>query len=115
MTPLEDIHHDFDDADMDMEPVTPIIRDFFEHIRSEGLNEEDREEWSEFSPAARGVTVKAPVAGVNPVSQQPSDEPEENVTIDLDGLLSATLMDRSFLLHRHHLHQNLISCHLSDF
>lgn len=40
-------------ADEDLEPVTPIIRDFFEHIRSEGLSEEDREEWSEFSPTAR--------------------------------------------------------------
>ncbi|WP_339320243.1 DNA translocase FtsK 4TM domain-containing protein [Paenibacillus sp. FSL R10-2734] len=91
VAPFEGIHHDFDDAEMDMEPVTPIIRDFFEHIRSEGLNEEDREEWSEFSPAARGVTGKAPVTGGNSsVSQQPSNEPEENVTIDLDGLLSAT-------------------------
>lgn len=63
VAPFEGIHHDFDDAEMDMEPVTPIIRDFFEHIRSEGLNEEDREEWSEFSPAARGVTGKAPVTG----------------------------------------------------
>ncbi|WP_340003819.1 DNA translocase FtsK 4TM domain-containing protein [Paenibacillus sp. FSL K6-0276] len=90
ITPLEDIDHDFDDADMDMEPVTPIIRDFFEHIRSEGLNAEDREEWSEFSPAARGVAAKTPVVGANPVSQQPSDDLEENVNIDLDGLLSAT-------------------------
>ncbi|WP_410510883.1 DNA translocase FtsK 4TM domain-containing protein [Paenibacillus sp. BR2-3] len=37
----------------DTEEVTPIIRDFFEHIRSEGLSEEDREDWSEFSPTAR--------------------------------------------------------------
>ncbi|WP_313639267.1 DNA translocase FtsK 4TM domain-containing protein [Paenibacillus sp.] len=90
ITPLEDIDHDFDDADMDMEPVTPIIRDFFEHIRSEGLNAEDREEWSEFSPAARVVAAKTPVVGANPVSQQSSDDLEENVNIDLDGLLSAT-------------------------
>lgn len=84
--PLDEIDHDFDD--MDREPVTPIIRDFFEHIRSEGLNEEDREEWSEFSPAAREAVAKSPVAEAKPTSQQPSDESEENVSIDLDGLLS---------------------------
>ncbi|MDQ0193428.1 FtsK/SpoIIIE family DNA translocase [Paenibacillus wynnii] len=43
--------------DDDLEPVTPIIRDFFEHIRSEGLSQEDREEWSEFSPTARSGSV----------------------------------------------------------
>ncbi|OME61448.1 cell division protein FtsK [Paenibacillus odorifer] len=88
--PLEDIDHDFDDADLDIEPVTPIIRDFFEHIRSEGLNEEDREEWSEFSPAARGEAAKPAVAGANAVKQQATDESEENVSIDLEGLLGAS-------------------------
>lgn len=88
--PLEDIDHDFDDADLDIEPVTPIIRDFFEHIRSEGLNEEDREEWSEFSPAARGEAAKPAVAGANAVKQQPTDESEENVSIDLEGLQGAS-------------------------
>lgn len=78
------------EADMDIEPDTPIIRDFFEHIRSEGLNEEDREEWSEFSPAARGVASKTPVAGSHPVSQHPTDELEENVSVDLEGLISAS-------------------------
>lgn len=44
------------------EAVAPIIRDFFEHIRSEGIHEEDREDWTGFSPAARaavsGTTAK---------------------------------------------------------
>ncbi|KAA9006449.1 DNA translocase FtsK [Paenibacillus spiritus] len=46
----EEDPEDLDDEAME---VTPIIRDFFEHIRSEGLSREDREEWSEFSPTAR--------------------------------------------------------------
>jgi S-DNA-T family DNA segregation ATPase FtsK/SpoIIIE len=50
ISPLDEVEEDFDEAELD----TPIIRDFFEHIRSEGLNDEDREDWSEFSPAARG-------------------------------------------------------------
>ena len=47
------LDNDEEFIDDDLEPVTPIIRDFFEHIRSEGLSQEDREEWSEFSPTAR--------------------------------------------------------------
>lgn len=93
LNPLMD--HEFDDADMDMESDTPIIRDFFEHIRSEGLHEEDREEWSEFSPAARGVTGKAAANAVNPVTASIGntsiDETEDNVNIDLEGLLSTSV------------------------
>lgn len=50
------------------EAVAPIIRDFFEHIRSEGIHEEDREEWTGFSPAAR--------AAVNENSAKPGREEE---------------------------------------
>lgn len=66
---------DFDDFDdfhpeeEDLEEVTPIIRDFFQHIRSEGLSDEEREEWSEFSPAARSSMRTAelePDAGLTP-------------------------------------------------
>lgn len=88
--PLDEIDHDFDDSEMDGEPVTPIIRDFFEHIRSEGLHDEDREEWSEFSPAAREALTKSPVTETHPGSQQPPDELEENVSINLEGLLNAS-------------------------
>ncbi|MFF2908619.1 DNA translocase FtsK 4TM domain-containing protein [Paenibacillus sp. NPDC057934] len=48
-SPFHEVEEEFDDEAFD----TPIIRDFFQHIRTEGLNDEDREEWSEFSPAAR--------------------------------------------------------------
>ncbi|WP_379126651.1 DNA translocase FtsK 4TM domain-containing protein [Paenibacillus sp. sgz500958] len=48
----DSLGNDYDPED-DLEPVTPIIRDFFEHIRSEGLSDQDREEWGGFSPAAR--------------------------------------------------------------
>ncbi|MFC3746355.1 DNA translocase FtsK 4TM domain-containing protein [Paenibacillus sp. GCM10012306] len=56
VTPFIEEDEDFDDEDFD----APIIRDFFQHIRSEGLNDEDREEWSEFSPAARnGIKISS--------------------------------------------------------
>ncbi|KWX84959.1 cell division protein FtsK, partial [Paenibacillus riograndensis] len=77
----------------DLEPVTPIIRDFFEHIRAEGLNAEDREEWSEFSPAARSGAVREAVTGTPPVNGGvPAEEavPEEDLTpLELDGLLES--------------------------
>ncbi|CQR56415.1 FtsK/SpoIIIE family DNA translocase [Paenibacillus riograndensis] len=77
----------------DMEPVTPIIRDFFEHIRAEGLNAEDREEWSEFSPAARSGAVREAVSGTPPVNGGATAEeavPEEDLTrLELDGLLDS--------------------------
>ncbi|KWX72513.1 cell division protein FtsK [Paenibacillus riograndensis] len=77
----------------DMEPVTPIIRDFFEHIRAEGLNAEDREEWSEFSPAARSGAVREAVSGTPPVNGGvPAEEtvPEEDLApLELDGLLDS--------------------------
>ncbi|WP_150267782.1 FtsK/SpoIIIE family DNA translocase [Paenibacillus tepidiphilus] len=61
--------------DGELEPVTPIIRDFFEHIRSEGLSEEEREEWGEFSPAARGSAVKtADGPGMLPMDELPGPE-----------------------------------------
>ncbi|KGE17464.1 FtsK/SpoIIIE family DNA translocase [Paenibacillus wynnii] len=62
--PLDNENELIDD---DLEPVTPIIRDFFEHIRSEGLSQEDREEWSEFSPTARSGAV----------AHEPEISPEE--------------------------------------
>ncbi|WP_405114037.1 DNA translocase FtsK [Paenibacillus sp. FSL K6-1217] len=80
-----------DFPDEELEPVTPIIRDFFEHIRSEGLNAEDREEWSEFSPAARGGVATGTGAaeltrtGTDPASRGESEE--ELLPVELDGLL----------------------------
>lgn len=77
------------------EPVTPIIRDFFEHIRSEGLNAEDREEWSEFSPAARsGGPKTAIISGRDTASPHTTDtldpSQEGDVAIELEGLLVTT-------------------------
>ncbi|MEK5492751.1 DNA translocase FtsK [Paenibacillus sp. FSL R7-0297] len=75
----------------DLEPVTPIIRDFFEHIRSEGLNAEDREEWSEFSPAARGGAVTGvgdealPAAAGHPAAADKAAE--DGLPVELEGLL----------------------------
>ncbi|MBP2116231.1 FtsK/SpoIIIE family DNA translocase [Paenibacillus silagei] len=87
--PLEEYGEE-DFPDEELEPVTPIIRDFFEHIRSEGLNAEDREEWSEFSPAARGGAVtgtgaaELTRAGADSV---PSGESGEGILpVELDGL-----------------------------
>ncbi|ASA22201.1 FtsK/SpoIIIE family DNA translocase [Paenibacillus donghaensis] len=76
----------------ELEPVTPIIRDFFEHIRSEGLNEEDREEWSEFSPAARSGSMPAAQPSAGQVQADPNQAPaadgEEGVApLELAGLL----------------------------
>ncbi len=73
----------------DLEPVTPIIRDFFEHIRSEGLSEEERDEWGEFSPAARSGSRSPGMQG-SPATVQPApgEVPEEDVTVELDGLLT---------------------------
>ncbi|WP_438491940.1 DNA translocase FtsK 4TM domain-containing protein [Paenibacillus sp. IHBB 3054] len=87
---LDNLEDDF--AGEDLEPVTPIIRDFFEHIRSEGLNEEDREDWSEFSPAARSgnslrVSVLEGVPAGTPAID--GDAPEDPVVVELDGLLGA--------------------------
>lgn len=87
-SPLEALNHDFNDEDI--EPVTPIIRDFFEHIRSEGLNEEDREEWSEFSPTARGNGSKTPSPVANSDNQQHTDISEEHVNLDMEGLLNTS-------------------------
>lgn len=86
---------DFSDNDFpeeeDMEPVTPIIRDFFEHIRSEGLNAEDREEWSEFSPAARsGAVIGTSNPALHGAAGNPgaADDPQENdLPLELEGLL----------------------------
>lgn len=88
ITGLEDLEAEFPDDEQ--EPVTPIIRDFFEQIRSEGLSEEEREEWSEFSPAARSGSPRSPGMQGSPATVQPSasaDDPEEDVTVELDGLL----------------------------
>ncbi|QUL52575.1 DNA translocase FtsK 4TM domain-containing protein [Paenibacillus tritici] len=88
--PLEDDGEE-DFPDDELEPVTPIIRDFFEHIRAEGLNAEDREEWSEFSPAARGGAVTGPGAAEQrtPAGDPASlgDSGEEALPLELDGLL----------------------------
>ncbi|KAI7247968.1 hypothetical protein KC345_g11901, partial [Hortaea werneckii] len=88
--PPEDLSEN-DFAEEDLEPVTPIIRDFFEHIRSEGLNAEDREEWSEFSPAARGgAVIGASDAALHGGAGNPAaaDDPGENgLPVELDGLL----------------------------
>ena len=88
VSPLEGLNHGFNDDDV--EPVTPIIRDFFEHIRSEGLNEEDREEWSEFSPAARGIGSKSASDVTDSDNQQRTDISEDNVTLDMEGLLNTS-------------------------
>lgn len=88
--PPEDLGED-EFPEEDLEPVTPIIRDFFEHIRSEGLNAEDREEWSEFSPAARGGAVigagneALPAAAGYPAAADESAE--AGLPVELDGLL----------------------------
>lgn len=87
---LDNLEDDF--AGEELEPVTPIIRDFFEHIRSEGLNEEDREDWSEFSPAARsGNGLRGSVLEGGPSDTQAidGDPPEDPVVVELDGLLAA--------------------------
>lgn len=87
---LDNLEDDF--AGEELEPVTPIIRDFFEHIRSEGLNEEDREDWSEFSPAARsGNGLRGSVLDGVPADTQATDgdAPEDPVVVELDGLLAA--------------------------
>ncbi|WP_151735071.1 FtsK/SpoIIIE family DNA translocase ['Paenibacillus yunnanensis' Narsing Rao et al. 2020] len=68
--------------DDDLEPVTPIIRDFFEHIRSEGLSEEDREEWGGFSPAARGSAAK-PAPGMEMAVLDAADAMEDEVLPDM--------------------------------
>nr|WP_269847233.1 DNA translocase FtsK [Paenibacillus sonchi] len=90
---LSTLDDDEDYLGDDMEPVTPIIRDFFEHIRAEGLNAEDREEWSEFSPAARSGAVREAVSGTPPVNGGvPAEEarPEEDLApLELDGLLDS--------------------------
>ncbi len=88
VSPLEGLNHGFNDDDV--EPVTPIIRDFFEHIRSEGLNEEDREEWSEFSPAARGIGSKSASDVTDSDNQQHTDISEDNVTLDMEGLINTS-------------------------
>ncbi|SET41634.1 DNA translocase FtsK [Paenibacillus sp. NFR01] len=54
------------DEALEEEPVIPIIRDFFEHIRHEGLSDEEREEWSGFSPTARSGGTAAAMAAVPP-------------------------------------------------
>lgn len=80
-------------ADEDLEPVTPIIRDFFEHIRSEGLSEEEREEWGGFSPAARSAEARSTGApGTSAAARQPVTDgvPDEDVTVDLEGLLGTS-------------------------
>ncbi|AIQ53267.1 FtsK/SpoIIIE family DNA translocase [Paenibacillus sp. FSL R7-0331] len=83
-------HPSSENADEDQGPVTPIIRDFFEHIRSEGLSEEEREEWGGFSPAARSAGTRGPAAPDSPAAARPAgaaDVPDEDVTVELDGLL----------------------------
>lgn len=87
----EDLSQLDDDDDYfgdDVEPVSPIIRDFFEHIRSEGLNAEDREEWGEFSPAARNESIRAAEPVHSSPNAQPADDelPENEATVELDGL-----------------------------
>ncbi len=89
---LSQLDDDEDYIGDDAEPVTPIIRDFFEHIRAEGLNAEDREEWSEFSPAARNGAVREAVSAIPPVhGGVPSEEvPEEDLApLELNGLLDS--------------------------
>ncbi|MNO32189.1 DNA translocase SpoIIIE [compost metagenome] len=90
---LSQLDDDEDYLGDDVEPVTPIIRDFFEHIRSEGLNAEDREEWSEFSPAARSGAVREAAAGTPPVNGDApaaGDLPEEDLApLELNGLLDS--------------------------
>ncbi|AHV97802.1 DNA translocase FtsK [Paenibacillus sabinae] len=71
--------NDFDFDSEELEPATPIIRDFFEHIRSEGLSDEDREEWGEFSPAARSSMKPAPASGIT--SETEDGVPAENTGI----------------------------------
>ncbi|QWU18443.1 DNA translocase FtsK [Paenibacillus sophorae] len=73
-----DEDHDFDSGEL--EPVTPIIRDFFEHIRAEGLSDEDREDWSEFSPTAR--------SSVKPDDAQSLTEAAEGIVSEEDGIIA---------------------------
>ncbi|AIQ47799.1 cell division protein FtsK [Paenibacillus sp. FSL R7-0273] len=80
----------YEPSEEEVEPVTPIIRDFFEHIRSEGLSEEEREEWGGFSPAARSAGTRSPAGSSGQAAVEPSgtsDIPDEEVTVELDGLL----------------------------
>lgn len=77
---------DLEIGDDDLQPVTPIIRDFFEHIRSEGLTEEEREEWGEFSPAARSSAKST-------VSAAESDFPEGLEAAAETGELSGSPVD----------------------
>ncbi|WP_379151498.1 DNA translocase FtsK 4TM domain-containing protein [Paenibacillus sp. sgz5001063] len=97
--PAGDVSYLDDDEDYpgdDIEPATPIIRDFFEHIRAEGLNAEDREEWSEFSPAARSGAVREAATDLNspPHSSGMSAEvvvpAEELIPLELNGLLDSS-------------------------
>ncbi|MBY9081947.1 DNA translocase FtsK [Paenibacillus sp. HN-1] len=88
--PSNDDFDDFDDfipEEGDLEGVTPIIRDFFEHIRSEGLSDEEREEWGEFSPTARGS-----LRTVDPepnVEQMPDDFGDPGLAPEEPGSLAA--------------------------
>ncbi|MCL6603028.1 MAG: DNA translocase FtsK [Paenibacillus sp.] len=70
----------------DFEPVTPIIRDFFEHIRSEGLSEEDREEWGEFSPTARSGAIEQELE-ISPAGAEVLNPVEDNVEKGVDGTM----------------------------
>ncbi|WP_019910477.1 FtsK/SpoIIIE family DNA translocase [Paenibacillus sp. HW567] len=85
---LSQLDDDEDYFGDDVEPASPIIRDFFEHIRSEGLNAEDREEWGEFSPAARNGGARAADVVSSPPNALPVDDelPEEQAAVQLDGL-----------------------------
>ncbi|BCG59622.1 FtsK/SpoIIIE family DNA translocase [Paenibacillus sp. URB8-2] len=71
-----DEDNDYEFESENLEPVTPIIRDFFEHIRSEGLSDEDREDWSGFSPAARNSIKPDDSPGF--AEQTEAAVPEEN-------------------------------------
>lgn len=90
--PPEDFYEE-DFPDEELEPVTPIIRDFFQHIRAEGLNAEDREEWSEFSPAARSGAAagngESAVQGAGLNATELTDAGQDVSPVDLDGLLDS--------------------------
>ncbi|MFF2014832.1 DNA translocase FtsK 4TM domain-containing protein [Paenibacillus sp. NPDC058177] len=97
VSPYDEVEEDFDDEAFD----TPIIRDFFQHIRTEGLNDEDREEWSEFSPAARnGIKtglqepkiIADPEADVSEIFGANAAEGSQGLA-EVEGLVTAPVSD----------------------
>lgn len=81
----------------DLEPVTPIIRDFFEHIRTEGLSDVDREEWGEFSPTARGGTKGGQELPPAEIAGDPVHAEGGTSQLPAENPLSGLLEDENFI------------------